>query len=74
MLGSTSTNILGAMKTLKMKRCKGFFTVVERSFNYTLVFPYSNKNSRRFLYVMNHVIQYTTAEQFEASTQHIPAL
>jgi len=23
---------------------------------------------------MNHVIQYTTAEQFEASTQHIPAL
>lgn len=67
MLASTSTNTDGTIGTQKMKGSKDSITMEESSFNYSLVFSYSNNKSRICLFVLNHVIQYTTIEKFNYS-------
>lgn len=46
MLASTSTNTDGTIGTQKMKGSKDSITMEESSFNYSLVFSYSNNKSR----------------------------
>lgn len=51
----------------KMKEARTFSLWQRVVLKYSLVFSYSNNKSRICLFVLNHVIQYTTIEKFNYS-------